>query len=665
MKVTMKRSPTLDRGSFLWSASAAACAMLPLALLLPLWLPLLSAALLAAGVVLGLRGRALPGVLRWAVTLTLAGLILWHYGVVFGSAFGRDTGAALLTAMLAMKVLELRTVRDARILNSFALFAVIAAFLQDRGPLTLGLALLATIAALAALQRIAERETPRQTPGRAVGWQSRLGFISKMVAFALPLAIAAFFLFPRLSTPLWGLPGNSAEARTGLSDSMAPGDIAQLYIDDSPMLRVTFDGPIPPNPLLYWRGPVLASFDGRRWTRSGWAAALPPGDLIERGAVIEYELQQEPSERHFVFALDMPLEAPGDARIALDRTVLSRRPLNEISRHRLRAVTDYHYEPTLVRTLAMEMIRLPDGFNPRTLALARQWREQAGDDDRLVIQQALALFNAQFRYTLEPDLLGRHSVDEFLFETRAGYCEHFASAFAVLMRAAGIPTRVVTGYQGGNFNPIGQYLVVRQSDAHAWNEVWLDGLGWIRIDPTNAVAPERIQQGTDAFGGRGQHRSRMGQSLLDAADWMRRSWNQFVLGYDASRQQQLLLPLGIDARDWRQLALALAVGVALAMAITLALLLRRPPSSTDPLLRAWHGFVARLARVGARKAAHEGPLTFSQRAATELPHAAAEILALSDRYVRQRYAERNLDRDNEMKGLCADLRRFRITREPK
>jgi protein-glutamine gamma-glutamyltransferase len=663
MKLRVRPSLALDRGSFLWSAGAAGATLLPLASMLAPWLLAASVALLAGAIALGLRGRPLPAVLRWLTTLTLTALILWDHGVVFGGRFGRDTATALLAAMLVLKVLELRTVRDARILNSFALFAVMAAFLQDRGPLTLGLALFATITGLAALQRVAEREIPRPGPAAATPVPARFGFTLRMAAYALPLAVAAFFLFPRLTSPLWGLPEPSREARTGLSDSMAPGDISQLYVDDSPMLRVRFDGEPPANAQLYWRGPVLSAFDGRRWSRIGWSAALPAGDLAADGRLLDYELQQEPSERRFVFALDLPTVAPPGAQIALDRSILTEHPLNDVSRHRLQSVTAYVFEPTLMRTLASELIRLPEGFNPRAVALGRQWRSQAGDDDRAVIDAALALFNAEFRYTLQPPLLGRDSADDFLFESRAGYCEHFASAFAVLMRAAGIPTRVVTGYQGGIFNPVGNYVVVRQSDAHAWNEVWLDGAGWVRVDPTHAVAPHRIERGLQSIGDGSKRRSRWGQPLFDTADWLRRGWNEFVLGYDAERQRLLLNPLGIDADDWRQLAIALGSGVAVALLLTLALLLRRPPSSSDPLLRAWHRFLSRLARAGAAKAPAEGPRDFGRRAAAALPASADTILALSDRYVRQRYAG---GQDAvQRRRLCADLRRFRVARRPK
>jgi protein-glutamine gamma-glutamyltransferase len=657
------RSATpLDRGGFVWSVAAGSLALLPIAQFLPAWLLGLCAVMIALGIALGLRRMSLPRVLRVLITLLVVALILWDYGIAFGTRFGRDTGAAMLSAMLVLKVMELRTVRDARMLTSFGLFALVAAFLQDRGPLTLSLSLLATVVTLAALARIAETETPvRQL--RVVGdWRERLRDAGRLALFSVPVALVAFFLFPRLGSPLWGLPEVTREARTGLSDSMAPGDIAQLYSDDSPMLRVSFDGAIPPNAELYWRGPVLSRFDGRRWERyfNAGSSSIPAAALDHDGTLISYEVQQEPTERLTIMALDVPVDAPPGNRLTLDRTLVTTQPLNEVSRHRLRSATQYRFEPQLLHTFRQHMTDLPDGFNPRAMTLARDWRARLGDDDRAVIAEALALFNAEFSYTLTTPLLGRHSVDEFLFDTRRGYCEHFASAFGVLMRAAGIPTRVVTGYQGGIRNPIGNYVLVRQSDAHAWNEVWLAGEGWVRIDPTNAVAPNRIDRGIQAVGGESKRYSSWGQPLFDTADWMRRGWNQFVLGFDAAQQRQLLRPFGIDDADWEQLGVALVATLALAVMITLGLLLRRPPESSDPLVCAWRRFVRRIGNAGVTRPPHEGALDFAARAARALPQSADRIDALSRRYVQQRYAA-GVDGDARRR-LCADLRSFRIER---
>jgi protein-glutamine gamma-glutamyltransferase len=657
------RSATpLDRGGFVWSVAAGTLALLPIAQFLPPWLLGLCALMISIGIGLGLRRRTLPRALRVLITLAVVALILWDYGIAFGTRFGRDTGAAMLAAMLVLKVLELRTVRDARMLTSFGLFALVAAFLQDRGPLTLTLSLLATLVTFAALARIAETETPTRQLRVAGDWRERMRDAGRLALFSIPVALVAFFLFPRLASPLWGLPEVTREARTGLSDSMAPGDIAQLYADDSPMLRVSFDGAIPANADLYWRGPVLSQFDGRSWRRyfNAGSSTIPAADLDVEGPILSYEVQQEPTERHTVMALDVPVTAPDGMRLSLDRTLTSTQPLNEVSRHRLRSTTQYRFEPQLLHTFRQHMTALPDGFNPRAQALAREWRVRAGDDDRGVIEEALALFNAQFNYTLTTPLLGRHSVDEFLFDTRRGYCEHFASAFAVLMRAAGIPTRVVTGYQGGIRNPIGNYVLVRQSDAHAWNEVWLAGEGWVRVDPTNAVAPNRIDRGIQAVGGESKRYSSWGQPLFDTADWMRSGWNQFVLGFDAAQQRKLLRPFGIDDADWEQLGVALVVTLGIAILITLGLLLRRPQESSDPLVCAWRRFVRRMSKAGVSHPPHEGALDFAARAARALPGSAAHIDALSQRYVQQRYAA-GVDRD-EARRLCVDLRRFRIER---
>jgi len=655
-------SPTaiapLDRGSFAWTAAAAAASLLPLGRFLPAWLSALIALLISIGLLLGLRRAHLPGLLRLALTLAVAGMVLWDYGVAFGARFGRDTGTALLASMVALKLLEIKGLRDARLLASVALFLLIAGFLQDRGPLTLVLAMVATLVVLAALARLGQAETGRVPPARG-DVVRQLGYAGRIALYSLPLAIVAFFLFPRLSTPLWGLPENSQESRTGLSDSMSPGDIGELFLDDSPILRVRFGGPPPANPLRYWRGPVLTRFDGRRWTRSRMSAIRPPGEIAIGGAALEYEIQQEPTERHFVLALDMPLMAPPGAHLGADREVLSRLPLNEVSLQRLRSAPDYRLEAQ--DPPGPELLALPDGMHPRSRALAAGWRA-AGADDRSVINSALQLFNRAFTYTLTPPLLGPDSVDDFLFETRAGYCEHFSSSFAVLMRAAGIPTRVVTGYQGGTTNEVGDYLVVRQSDAHAWNEVWLPGEGWLRIDPTAAVAPERIENaGGGALRDQRRGRSLWGRQILDTVDWLRRGWNDVVLGYDAMTQRDLLRPLGVDPTDWRELGLLLVAAVGVALAITLGLLLRRPPDGEDPLGRAWRRFLRRLERAGVGKAAHEGPIAFAERAAAALPTVAEPVATLSRRYAEQRYAADVPDRESR-RQLIRELLNFRVTR---
>lgn len=631
-----------------WSVAAAAFAALPLLLLVPQWL---AGTLLATGALATWSGarRPWPDWLRLILTLCLAGLVL----AAFGFRFGRDTGSALLLAMLALKLGETRWLRDGRSLVGFALFATFAAFLQDQGPLTLLLAIPAVAMVLAASARMAESQAgieavpaaPRRLAG-ALGW----------MALAAPIALAAFWLFPRFPAPLWGVPEN-ALARTGINDRMEPGQWLDLMNDDRPAFRARFFGPPPPVDQLYWRGPVLWEFDGRAWTRAPWVTALPPAPIDPAGPPLSYEITLEPTDKRFLFALDLPTTTPPDASMGLDLAPYSRRPVSSLRRYELQAVPPARFEPELRRTLRQAATRLPEGYNPRTLALAQRWRSE-GADDAEVVRRALAWFRAEFTYSLDAPPLGRDSVDEFLFVTRQGFCEHFSSSFAVLMRAAGIPARVVTGYAGGFRNPLGDYWLIRQSDAHAWTEVWLQGRGWIRIDPTAAVDPDRVFVRSANIGGGLAALGAGMVPIVTFADWLRRGWNDFVLGFDASRQRLLLRPLGIeDASAW-QLAMAFAVGVGLALAFTLWTLLRRSGMRPDPMLVAYARFVHRLSRAGVDKAPHEPPLAFAERAATRLPGDADGILALSRRFAAWRYAGEALD-DIARTDLARALRNFR------
>lgn len=646
---------SLDRATFGWTAAAVVAALLPLGRSLPGWLGAMLLGLGLLGLGFGWRGRVLTAWVRLPLTLGCAAIVLNAYQF----RFGRDTGAALLASMLALKLLELRRARDARSVLSFALFAIMAAFLQEQSPTTLLIALGGVVLALTALARVQESQTLAHPPLAATAVRARILATGRLLLLAAPLAIVGFFLFPRLAEPLWGLPGNVGEARSGLSDDMGPGDISALFADDTPAFRVTFDGEPPPTAAMYWRGPVLSHFDGRRWMRWAGTSSWPPGPVEGRGEQLGYEITMEPTDRRYLVVLDLPATVPPDATIGFDRTVFTRRPVSQLRRYRASSHLDYVLEPTLRSGFRSTNLELPSGFNPRTQALVAQWSAE-DPAPRHAIERALALFNREFVYTLTPTLLGRDSVDDFLFNTREGYCEHYASAFVVMMRMAGIPARVVTGYQGGMPNAFGNYWVIRHSDAHAWAEVWLEGRGWVRVDPTSAVAPQRIRDGVGSLAGPESPWTSMARPLLQASDWLRRSWNELVLGFDATRQRALLQPFGIPDASTPQLGIALAIAVGFALLLTVGLLLRGAPDPRDRLQRAYARFVAALARAGVTKAPHEGPLAFAERAAGSLPQAAEAVLALSRRYARRRYARIDADAAADA-ALCDDLRRFRVT----
>ncbi len=546
----------LERKERLWTLLAGGVCLCPLLLQLPGTL-----AFGVAVVALTTPILARSGNVSILVRLLLALALLATVMLFYRFSFGRDTGCALLATMLALKPVELRHRRDARSLLGFALFSPFATFLLDQGPVSLLLGLISLAVALMAMSALAESEAS-EVDSLAEAPLQRLRSVGRMALIGLPLALVVFWLFPRLVSPLWGVP-DRAVSKPGLSDRMSPGDWIDLIGDDSPALRATFLGAQPEVTDMYWRGPVLWNFDGRTWSALRWsgAAAQQTADATPGEKSYDYEMELEPTDRRQMVALDLPLVTPNDAYRDHDYSLRANQPLVALTRWRLQSAAPVRFETELDPRLRERALRLPADFNPKTLAMAAQWRRDADAKhptkaaaDSAIANRMLGWIRNEFVYTLDVDELGRDSVDEFLFETRAGFCEHFSSSFVVTMRAAGIPARVVTGYVGGYRNPIGDYWLVRRSDAHAWSEIWLEGRGWTRIDPTAAIAPERIYDTIDdrmpsafaGFAGLGP--------VFDIGDWMRRGWNDFVLGFNANRQRRLFSSLGLPEMDSARLS---------------------------------------------------------------------------------------------------------------
>lgn len=627
-------------------AAAAAC-LLPLLLQVP---PTLAMALGVIALTGYAFDRRWPGVLRLALLVGVAGYV----AATFGFNLGRDVGTALLAALLAVKPGETHGLRDARSLLGFSLFAPFAAFLQDQGPMVMALSLVALALLLVALAMLAEYRPGQPVP--AFG-RSRLRSTGLAVLVALPLALAGFWLFPRLATPLWGMPEN-ALGRGGLDDRMTPDQWIELFASDLPAARVRFLGPAPAREDMYWRAQVLWEFDGRSWTR----ATGPLGETVEPvpspAGVIEYELSLEPTDQRYLLVLDRPLEAPEGTRLRADASVVSDVPVSRLLKYTGRSDPRAMLQDTLDPATRRRATSLPAGLNPRTVALGRQWSAESGGSDVAVVRRALEWIDAEFSYSLTVPPTGLHGVDEFLFDSQVGFCQHYSSAFATLMRAAGIPSRVVIGYAGAYRNPYADYWVVRRMDAHAWNEVWLEGRGWTRVDPTAAVAPIRI---LDTVEDRQRAESLLPEAftpMRDLADWARRGWNDLVLAFDADRQARLFRPLGIDQASAGQLGLAFAIGAGTVMLLTLWYLMRGQPASRDPLVAAWLAFTKRMRRAGMGKPAWEPPLAYGRRLSAALPAQSDVLESLSRRYAAGRYAPDGLSGD-ERTQLIADLRAFR------
>ncbi len=647
-------APLLDRVSRQWALAASSACLLPLLPQLPRDLAIGIVLLAALTLLLSWR-RPMPGALRFVAAIAVIGAVL----SVSGFRLGRDTACALLAAMLALKPGETWRLRDARSLVGFGLFAPFATFLLDQGPLTLLLGLLAATLALIALQRLSDVESGDT---RAVAPFARVRVVWRLFAIGLPLALAAFWLFPRFASPLWGVP-ERAMARTGLSDRMSPGDWIDLMADDTVALRAEFSGPVPAPQEMYWRGPVLWNYDGRTWTQPLWLQGVDAAPVRAGRVQWDYRIELEPTDRRQLVALDLPLAAPDGSQLSIDYGLRATRPLTSLTRWQFRSAPPAAFEPRLRRMLRDMALALPDGYNPRTVALARRWRAEvdadtriaAGARDAAIADRALAMIRADFAYTLDTPLLGRHTADEFLFDVKAGFCEHFSSAFVILMRAAGVPARVVTGYAGGFRNPLGGYWLVLRSDAHAWAEVWLPERGWVRVDPTAAVAPERIYDTladrSPAFGNVGAMRP-----LWNASDWVRRGWNDFVLGFDATRQSALLRPFGGQDLDGMRLGLLFSIAACLALGWMLWLTARQA-RERDPLLRAWRRLGARYARFGLARMPHETAADWTRRVLAARPQAQA-LASLGARFTDWRYAGGD-DGAAGARSLLRDLRRHR------
>lgn len=597
--------------------------------------------------------------------LTLAGI-----ANVFGSyqtLMGRDAGTALLATMLALKLLEIRRPRDIRVTAVLFGFLLVSQFLFDQSPLrALYLALLLVLD----FALMADLSARMEDGPKALA--SALRIAGRLSLQALPLALVMFLLFPRLSAPLWSLPEQPQRGQTGIKDWLEPGSLSEMVILGGPAFRARFDGPIPPEDRRYWRGPVLWHTDGRRWT--GWPEGMPLGkaeELIERGEEIAYQVELEPSGKRWLFPLDLPVQIDGKARILADFQVLASSPIKD---HRIyQAVSALRYN-TGELDLDQEVTgtQLPQNITPRTRALVAAW-QQGGASGAALVQKALEFFRQEpFHYSLLPPELGPNPTDAFLFETRRGFCEHYASSFALLMRIGGIPSRIVLGYMGGEYNPIGDYLIVRQSDAHAWVEVWLDGKGWMRVDPTAAVAPERVEQN--------ELLERLGSGVpprfrLDDADTLRRwihrldllgdaietGWRRWVLDLSSARQQRMLASLGLQELREYGLIVALVVLVSIVLGLLL-MALTRTSGRQDPLERAYARFCNQLARIGLPRRPSEGPLDYSQRIIAARPDLRLPVESFVSLYVPLRYGVTEWP-DCE-RQLTRQARSFRPRRNP-
>ncbi len=634
----------MNRGFLLPVLFAVVVAYLPHVVRVPFWITLFAFGCWTYILLAAFKEWPLPSKrLRHTITILAAGTALafsWR-GV------GLETGVALLSVMLALKPMELNSRRDAMATLFFTCYLIIFNLFFDQGIASALYCFLTLLVFGTVLALVSHPST---------GLRGSMRLCLRLLLQGAPLALALFVFFPRLPGGIFGYQARQSE--TGFSENMSPGDVSDLALNQDVAFRVTFPDEFPPRAKRYWRGLVLWNFNGRSWTVE---RDMPEMRRTILGSEpISYTVTLEPHGKRWMFALDMPISTTGGAVLLHDRTLRSRFDLRSRRRYDMSSFMTYntgelpHWERRLT-------LHLPKDGNPRSRALAKELRAKSGSDTAYALALLDMFHDQPFRYTLSPQVLGEDTVDDFLFRTREGFCEHYASAMAFMLRAAGVPARVVIGYLGGRENPLGEYLIVRQSDAHAWNEVWLEGRGWVRVDPTASVAPERVERGLYAAlsgqqgfeGTFADLRERYGllRSMVQVWDATNYYWGALVLDYSFYRQRNILYRLGLNLRSLKGV---LTVGGMAVGAIGLGVLIlvfwrnwehlaalwmrQRGKDPEARAKRAYDRYCRNMARIGVPRSPWEGPMDFAARIGQERPNQGETAREISQLYARTRYA---------------------------
>ena len=654
----------LPRRSLLWVMGALLLVTAPHLPHLPVGVPAV------LGFSLLWRYRVYQG--RWPFPSLLVKVLLVlisfiGVGLHFRTINGLDPAISLLVIAAGFKTLEMRVTRDYLVACFVGYFLAASQLLFEQEIPYAALALAGLVGVTAAMVARHQREP-------APGFPSPLALAAKMLAQALPLMLVLFVVFPRIA-PLWSMPQSKAAAKTGPSDTVSPGDIAQLSGSNALAFRASFDGPVPQQRELYWRGLVLSEFDGREWSVPSFARL--EADLALRGlrkvavrepkslpgsVSVDYRVILEPSNRQWAYALGLPRRWDEGLRIGSDFRLISTSIASQRKSYSVLSELDATLEPELPPLRRALELRLPEDVNPRARALAAQWRAEAASDRDFVATLLGWFREEEFIYTLTPPLLGSNSVDDFLFGERRGFCEHYASAFTFLARAAGIPARVVVGYQGGERSPYENYLLVHEFDAHAWSEVWLPGEGWTRVDPTAAVAPGRIESSlSDVLSDEFLADSPLaferyrGVPLIAILrmrwDLVTYQWAKLVLQYDAERQAAVLDRVLGRLTPARLIGAMLLIGGAAMLLVAISLFGAMPRRNRDPATRSYLRMCRALAREGLERRSGEGPMDYCRRVSSARPDLANTVRLVTDDFLALGYAGPNSN------ALLARLRR--------
>lgn len=650
----LNKRPTTERQAPLYTFSvtpilfALVVAVLPHLGRLPPWIVLWCAVFWGyQSLYVRLKWPAPPRFFRTILTVSgLIGLLL-----TYSTRLGSDAYLGLLAIMSALKPFEITSHRDRMVTVFLAYFIVITSLFQSE---TLAMTLYMLISVGVTTSVLIRVNDPKS------GFKDSLKQASIIMAQAIPLMVALFFLFPRIQGGFFGFT-RSGKGISGFSDAMRPGAVSMLAENDAIAFRAQFKGPIPQAHLLYWRGIVFEAFDGREWRAA--KTILETGARLEGENPAAYTVTLEPHEDRYLFVLEMPAEYPKTERLLDDFTLRSHRPVFAARRYAVTSYTTYRTGPETPVRLE-RTVGLPEDGNPKARQLALELtREAAGPDEK--VARVLDYFaKGGFVYTLEPPLLGRDQVDDFLFMSKEGYCEHYASAFAFMMRAAGVPARIVGGYQGGEVNPFGGYLIVRQKDAHVWVEIWDGKNGWRRVDPTAAVAPGRITGGIEGALAPGELPAGIVERYFgNVADIVKQvrfwwdsistAWSAWFSAYSFEEQRALLERLGINAGTWD--AALKALGLLLVLTLVIAggvgfWMLRPPKERPDRVGKYYALFAKKLAKAGLEREPGMGPSDYAALVAKIRPDLAKQAGDIIGLYIRLRYGNGGGEGEKEAFG---------------
>jgi protein-glutamine gamma-glutamyltransferase len=620
---------------------------------LPQWMWFVCALVLIGCINIVRQKWQAPKSLVKGIMISIIALLLF---LEYRQWFAIEPMLTLLLMALTLKLLEIRHQRDVFLILFLAYFVIACSFLFNQSVIHTVLAVLATIMTTAVLLQVNSLQSTVS---------SLLAMAIKMLLQSTLLAAVMLLVLPRIS-PLWSVPLQSGEAVTGISDSMSPGDFDQLIRSDKLALRIRFDDEVISRENMYWRGLVFDVFDGRRWQRSipvkqsvivaGVGTPFLSTAKDSTASAIAYEVLMEPTNHHWLYGVPVVTITENALSVIYtpQQEVLQKQVVSQRSKYR---AVSYLQAPIsqagLSTTAYRQYTHLPRGYNPQTQKIAQQWRQQAGSH-QAYINKVLEYYRGSFTYTLSPPKLAKHTVDEFLFSTRQGFCEHFSSSFAVLMRSVGIPARVVVGYQGGEWDKDNSFLQVYQRDAHAWNEVWLDGQGWLRIDPTASVADIRIAEGVSAA--LPQYERKLVGGSATVYPWLNQlrqqwqrmdyQWQRWVLDYDSTTQQSLLKRMMGDITATK-MALAIFLPLVLVVLLISMSLFKETFKGMDKKKKSYLLLQKQMRRFGVAPEAGESIAHYCERAARAMPQARESITRISSDLDSLFYQREGQDKSQE------------------